>query len=314
MLAAWPMLVALGAGFFLIGTVVGSFLNVCIYRIPWEKSVIWPGSRCPHCLSAIAPQDNIPLVSWLALRGECRHCGSGISARYPLIEALVGLLFLGVFLADVVAPPRGPWWVLPTNQLILAAYHAAFLAFLVAATFIDYDLMLIPDEVTVTGMLIGLAMGTLWPEIRPEPARATTQLQGFLVGLGGMAAGAGLTQFVRVTFGYLLGREAMGLGDVTLLAMVGAFLGWQAAVLTFFLAPFFGLAHAAWKLLIYLRKRLSGSQLSSSDREIPLGPYLSMAAAALLFAWPFVWRGWAAWQFHMLYVLFWWGLGIYVPD
>ena len=114
MLAAWPMLVALGLGFFLIGTVVGSFLNVCIYRIPWQKSVIWPSSRCPRCWSAIAPQDNIPIVSWLALRGECRHCGSGISVRYPLVEALVGLLFLGAFLVDVVAAPRGPWWVIPT--------------------------------------------------------------------------------------------------------------------------------------------------------------------------------------------------------
>jgi leader peptidase (prepilin peptidase) / N-methyltransferase len=102
----------------------------------------------------------------------------------------------------------------------------------------------------------------------------------------------------------------MGLGDVTLLGMVGAFLGWQAAVLTFFLAPFFGLAHAAWKLLIYLRKRLAGGQLSGTDREIPYGPYLSMAAAALMFAWPRVWGGWASGLFRTFYVIFWWVLGI----
>ena len=108
----------------------------------------------------------------------------------------------------------------------------------------------------------------------------------------------------------------MGFGDVTLLGMIGAFLGWQAAVLTFFLAPFFGLAHAAWKLLIYLKKRLGGGQLSSADREIPYGPYLSMAAATLLFAWPYLWRGWAAGLFRTLYVIFWWILGINVdlPD
>ncbi len=315
MLSAWPMLVALGLGFFLIGTVVGSFLNVCIYRIPWQKSVIWPGSTCPHCWSAIAPQDNIPIVSWLALRGECRRCGSGISARYPLVEALVGLLFLGAFVVDVIAAPRGPWWVIPTEGVIAAVYHAIFLSLLVAATFIDYDLMLIPDQVTVTGMVLGIGLGTLWPWARPAPSTAQTHLQGFLVGLVGLGVGAGLTQAVRMTAGFLLRREAMGLGDVTLLGMVGAFLGWQAAILTFFLAPFFGLAHAAWKLLIYLRKWLGGGQLSTSDREIPYGPYLSMAAATLLFAWPTLWRGWAAGLFRTLYVLFWWVLGIQnLPD
>ncbi len=320
MLSAWPMLVALGAGFFLIGTVVGSFLNVCIYRIPWQKSVIWPGSHCPRCWSAIAPQDNIPIVSWLALRGECRSCGLRISARYPMVEAMVGLLFLGAFLIDVVAAPRGPWYAIPTDRLIAATYHSIFLALLVAATFIDYDLMLIPDQITVTGMVIGILMGTIWPGVRPEPSillpqGSTSHWQGLIAGIVGMAVGAGLTQGVRGSAGFLFGREAMGLGDVTLMGMVGAFLGWQAAVLTFFLAPFFGLAHAAWKVLVNLKKRLAGAQLSSADREIPYGPYLSMAAAALLFAWPVVWRGWAAGLFHSLYVVFWWLMGVTnIPD
>ena len=97
-----PILILLGFGVFVIGTVVGSFLNVCIYRIPWEKSVIWPGSRCPRCWTPIAGRDNIPIVSWLALRGECRSCGLRISARYPLVELLVGLLFLGLFYVDVL--------------------------------------------------------------------------------------------------------------------------------------------------------------------------------------------------------------------
>src|SRR3954447_25054685 len=97
-----PVLIVLGIGVFIVGTVVGSFLNVCIYRIPWQKSVIWPSSRCPRCLSAIAPQDNIPVVSWVALRGECRSCGLPISARYPLIELLVGLLFASVYVSIVI--------------------------------------------------------------------------------------------------------------------------------------------------------------------------------------------------------------------
>ena len=101
-----PVHLILGCGLFAIGTVVGSFLNVCIYRIPWQKSVIWPDSRCPKCLHAIAARDNIPIVSWLALRGACRHCGLPIAARYPAVEALVGLLFAGAYVTDVAFGPR----------------------------------------------------------------------------------------------------------------------------------------------------------------------------------------------------------------
>jgi leader peptidase (prepilin peptidase)/N-methyltransferase len=306
MLSTWPMLTALALGFFLIGTVVGSFLNVCIYRIPWQKSVIWPGSRCPQCWSAIAPQDNIPIVSWLALRGECRRCGSGISARYPMIEALVGLLFLGAFLMDVVGAPRDFWWVFPTNHVVAATYHAIFLALLVAATFIDYDVMLIPDQITVTGMVVAITMGTIWPGIRPAPNTATTHLQGFWLGVLGLIIGAGMTQAIRLTAAFCLRKEAMGFGDVTLMGMIGAFLGWQAAVLTFFISPFFGLAHTAWKLLTILRKRLAGAKSTTADHEIPLGPYLSMAATFLLFAWPYFWNGWAAGLFRELNSIFWW--------
>ncbi|MHB1561599.1 MAG: prepilin peptidase [Isosphaeraceae bacterium] len=310
MLSAWPVLASLAIGFFLIGTIVGSFLNVCIYRIPWEKSVVWPGSHCPRCWAAIEPRDNIPIVSWLALRGECRRCGSAIAIRYPLVEMLVGLLYLGAFLLDVAAAPRAAWGQFTTTQLVAAAYHAIFLSLLVAATFIDFDLMMIPDQITVTGMVVGLAMGTAWPGIRPAPSGAATHLGGFLAGLGGLIVGAGLTQTIRAAAGFVFRREAMGLGDVTLLGMIGAFMGWQAAVLAFFLAAFLGLVPAAWKLLNYLRKWIGGGQLSSSDREIPYGPYLSMAAALLLFAWPYAWSGWAEGLFRTLRVLFWWVLGV----
>jgi leader peptidase (prepilin peptidase)/N-methyltransferase len=315
MFVVWPILLTLGLGFFLVGTVVGSFLNVCIYRIPWQKSVVWPGSRCPNCSAAIAARDNIPILSWLALRGECRRCGAAISVRYPLVEGLVGLLFLGAYFVDVIAGPRRPWEV-PTFQLVAAAYHAAFLALLVAATFIDYDLMMIPDEITVTGMIVGIGLGSLWPWVRPVPATASTHLQAFWVGFLGLIVGAGLTQGIRKIAGLVLRREAMGFGDVTLMGMIGAFLGWQGAVLAFFLSSFFGLAHAAWKLFAYFKKRLGGAQLSSTDREMPLGPYLSMAAASLLLLWPWIWRGWARNLFATLFVVFWWMLGIDVslPD
>jgi leader peptidase (prepilin peptidase) / N-methyltransferase len=324
MFVGWPILVILGLGFFVVGTVVGSFLNVCIYRIPWEKSVVWPSSRCPSCSAAIAARDNIPIVSWIALRGECRSCGSSISVRYPLVETLVGLLFLGAFLVDVIAGPRvGPWRQIPPIQLVAAAYHAMFLALLVVATFIDYDFMVIPREITVIGSVIGIGLGTLWPQIRPEPADAATHWQGFWVGVWGLVVGAVLIRGVRKSAEIVLRlfrffrltqlEEGMGLGDIDLLAMIGAFMGWQAAVLTFFLGPFFGLAHALWKLVRLLKKKwFDRGQLSIADHEMPFGPYLSMAAATLLFLWPWVWRGWAKRVFDTLFVIFWWMFGVYV--
>jgi leader peptidase (prepilin peptidase) / N-methyltransferase len=307
-----PILIFLGCGVFLLGTVVGSFLNVCIYRIPWEKSVIWPGSRCLRCWTPIAARDNIPILSWLALRGECRNCGSRISARYPLVELLVGLLFLGLYYVDVLSAPRDAWRQIPVHALSTLAYHAIFAALLVAATFIDYDLFIIPDQITVTGMLLGLGLGTLDPRIRLEPAAATSHGQGFWVGFLGLAIGAGLTQSVRVLGSRMLGREAMGFGDVTLMAMIGAFLGWQAAIMTFFLGAFVGLAHAFWKLVIYVKKWLGGRKLSSADRELPFGPYLSMGAMILVFTWTWLWTGWAREFFDTLRWFFWWMLGVNV--
>jgi leader peptidase (prepilin peptidase) / N-methyltransferase len=313
MFVIWPIVAVLGLGFFVIGTVVGSFLNVCIYRIPWQKSVIWPGSRCPVCLDEIAARDNVPIVSWIALRGECRVCGTSISMRYPLVETLVGCLFLGAFLVDVIGWPRGNWGIAP-EQLMAAAYHSVFLALLVAATFIDYDWWEIPKQITDSGMAVGILLATLWPHVRPGPASAVTHVQGFWVGFVGLLVGAGLTQTVRKIAGFIARREAMGFGDVTLMGMIGAFMGWRAAVLTFFVGPFFGLGHALWKLLRLILKKLTGGKLTSSDRELPYGPYLSMAAATLLFLGPWLGQDGARGLFDTFYVIFWEMLGIYVPD
>lgn len=323
MFAMWPLLAALGLGFVMIGTVVGSFLNVCIYRIPWQKSVIWPSSRCPRCFSGIAARDNIPILSWIALRGECRQCGLPIAVRYPLVEALVGLLFLGVYLVDVIAAPLGMWGQIPVFQLVVATYHAVFLALLVVATFIDYDYQVIPRSITVIGIVVGIGLGTLFPQIRPEPMTATTHWQGFWVGVSGLVVGSVLVRGVRASAEIVLRflrffrltqiEEGMGLGDIDLLAMIGAFMGWRAAILTFFLAPFFGFVPAAWKLIKNLEKKWLGrGQLSIADHEMPFGPYLSMAAATLLLVWPWIWRVWARNLFGELYVIFWGMLGIYV--
>jgi leader peptidase (prepilin peptidase)/N-methyltransferase len=251
----------------------------------------------------------VPIVSWFALRGECRSCGAAIAARYPLVEMLVGLLFLGVFVTDVVYDPRAAWGGLPLALIVRLVYHLVLVALLVAASFIDVDLMIIPDQVTVPGMIIGVVGGALFPDVRPVPSTALTHWDGLWVGIVGLVVGAGLTQFFRFTFSHVFRREAMGFGDVTLIGMIGAFLGWQAAVLTFFIGPFFGLAHALWKLVAYVGKRLSGRQASSADRELFFGPYLSMAAVALMLSWRWFWPGWAAGLFAALGLVFWLLLG-----
>jgi leader peptidase (prepilin peptidase)/N-methyltransferase len=299
----WQIHAILVVGLFAVGTVVGSFLNVCIYRIPWQKSVVWPASHCPRCWTAIGPADNIPVVSWLALRGQCRNCGLSIAARYPLIEFLVGLLFASVYLSVALSRPI-PWGTLPTWLTVGLAYQLSLVALLVAATFIDFDLTIIPDQVTVPGMIVGIVVGTIFPEIRPDPSTAATHWEGFWVGVRGLLVGGGLTLCVRTLGTLALRREAMGFGDVTLMAMIGAYLGWQAAVLTFFIAPFFGLSHALAKVVMYVSKRLTGRKSSSADREIPFGPYLSMSALALMLSWPWFWAGWASERFAILKGLF----------
>jgi leader peptidase (prepilin peptidase)/N-methyltransferase len=308
--ATWPWLTVFGAFFFVCGTVVGSFLNVCIYRIPWQKSVIWPPSRCPQCFSAISGVDNIPIVSWIVLRGECRRCGSPISRRYPLVEALTGALFLGAYAVDVIAGPRSAWGQVPTTQLAAACYHCVFLSLLVAAALIDADFWIIPDEITATGVFLGIVIATICPDVRPAPAAASGHLAAFWTGVLGAIVAAAITYGVRLFFSFVFRREAMGLGDVTLMGMIGGFLGWQAAVLTFFLGAFLGLGHALWKLVRFVKKWLIGGQLSSSDRELPYGPYLSMAAALLFFAWYWVWPICSRHLFLPLYVIFWWTLGV----
>ena len=186
-----PMLVLLGCLVFLVGTVVGSFLNVCIYRIPWEKSVIWPSSRCPQCWNPIAGHDNIPIVSWIALRGECRKCGAADLGPVSAHRAARGLLFLGLFFVDVVYGPRGPFGHEISRPMATLGYHAVLFALLVAATFIDYDLIIIPDQITVTGMVLGLGIGTWLPRIRLEPACGRQPLAGTWVRLAGSGGRGG---------------------------------------------------------------------------------------------------------------------------
>ncbi len=292
-----------GTGIFVIGATIGSFINVCAYRIPWQKSVIWPESRCPNCLNAIASRDNIPILGWVFLKGKCRSCGVEISSRYPIVEATVAILFLAVFLVNVVIHPVG-FGMLDPGSILRMIYHQILIALMVTAFLIDADLQIIPDSITVPGMIIGLAMGTIVKGIRPEPSGANSIFEAFGVGLLGLVVTGGLVWLVRIVAGFIARREAMGFGDVTLMAMIGSFLGWQAGVLTFFLGPFFGLPVSFSKLMIKYSKKWLGLPISARDNELPFGPYLVMGAITLMIGWHHIWGGWGKKFFHDLYVLF----------
>jgi len=279
---------------FVSGALVGSFANVCIYRIPWEKSVIWPPSCCPSCLAFVAPADNVPVISWLRLKRHCRSCGAPITHRYAGIELLVALLFVAVYVVDVASEPELIRERVLGLMLARAAYHAALVTLLVVATFIDYDYQIIPDSVTVTGMVVGLAVGALEPGIRPEPASAATALGGLWVGAQGLLIGGAVIYAVRI-LGWFLTRfraEAMGLGDVTLVAMIGAFLGWQVVPPVLFLGALLGLVHGVARVIRNLRS--DAADHGPESRAIPFGPYLSLAAVLWMLSWRWSWSGWLA--------------------
>ena len=193
-------------GALLVGLAFGSFLNVCIVRLPHDGSLLRPPSSCPRCRARIAWYDNIPVVSWLLLRGRCRHCGESISAQYPLIELLVGVLWAGAALA----------W----GPTLHALAGAVFGTILLGITVTDARHMLIPDEFTWGGLVLGLAMALAGG----GPALVQALL--------GAAAGFALLYAIAAIGEWVFKEEAMGGGDIKMMAMVGAFVGWPGVLLT----------------------------------------------------------------------------------
>ena len=252
----------------IFGLAVGSFLNVCIFRLPRNESVVSPGSHCTLCGSPVKWYDNIPLVSYfLLLKGKCRSCGDDISLRYPAIEALTGLMF-GVFFYTSVCLAGQP---LP----VYIAYCALGSALLVSS-FVDLESYIIPNEITYSGIIFGPVYSFLFPVLHQQHGsyRGIGVLEGqrldaLLSSLYGMLAGGGLVLFFLVFGEIVFRKEAMGMGDVKLMAMVGGVLGWKLAVITFFLAPFFA-------LLVNIPLLLSGGL--ERDHKIPYAPFLSLAA------------------------------------
>jgi leader peptidase (prepilin peptidase) / N-methyltransferase len=209
-----PAFALVVAGVF--GACVGSFLNVVIWRLPRGESVAKGRSHCPKCGRMIRWHDNVPVLSWLLLRARCRDCRAPISARYPFVEALTCVLFL-------LVAHRHPW----PDQPALAATKAAVLAALVAVSFVDVDRREIPDAITKPGIAIGLLVSLLVPQLHSStflPGLANRHLASLLESAAGVATGAGSLLLVRWLGRLAMGKEAMGLGDVKLLAMLGAFM------------------------------------------------------------------------------------------
>jgi len=198
---------------FLFGSIVGSFLNVCILRLPQKKSLLFPASHCPHCQQPIRFYDNIPLISYLVLRGRCRFCGQPISPQYVIVELLTALFSLLLFLH---------------YSLIEYFIYFAFFSSLVVVTFIDLKHQIIPDAISLPGIGVGFLASFVLPRIT------------YLDSLLGIALGGGILYCVALGYYLITKTEGMGMGDVKLLAMIGAFLGGKAVVITIFLSAFLG--------------------------------------------------------------------------
>jgi leader peptidase (prepilin peptidase)/N-methyltransferase len=247
---------------FVFGLCIGSFLNVCICRIPEEKSVVWPPSACPNCHSRIQWYDNVPVLSWFLLGAKCRNCKLPISIVYPVIELLTGFFFLTLWLI------YGVTWLTPIYALAVFG--------LLLGTFVDLAHMILPDRVTIGGMIIFPIISALYPPLH----EAVTWQDGLIRSLIGLGVGFGLLWTIRELGTAALKKEAMGFGDVKLMGALGALLGWQAVIYVVFISALIG--SVAGICLIALQRKGFQSQ-------IPYGPYIALAAFSWILGGDMLW-------------------------
>ena len=283
---------------FVFGLIIGSFLNVCIQRLPRGESIVRPQSHCPHCAAPIRPYDNIPLLSYLLLRARCRHCGARISPLYPLVELLTGALFLACYLRFG-----------PTLDAVKWAVFGSLLLVLIVT---DARERILPDAINFPGLAIGLILSLLIPDrdntmpwiaahlFSVLPPAAVLSLCDAILGA---AVGGGSLWLVSEGYYRLRGREGMGLGDVKMMAMVGAFFGLKRTFLTLLLGSVIGsllgiiivcfLFLAGWRSELAERahRRSLGSVAKlrwaiATRYQLPFGSYLGLAALAIVFFGP----------------------------
>jgi leader peptidase (prepilin peptidase) / N-methyltransferase len=252
----------------LFGACVGSFLNVCIYRIPRDESVVTPRSHCPHCGSLIPWYLNIPVLSWCCLRGRCASCKGPIALRYTLVELLTAALFLAVYM-QWFYPEALHMHPIPAQHPLLVLIYWLFVSGLVLGTFVDFEHYIIPDSVTIGGMIVGPILSALVPSLHGQDI----WWKGLLTSGLGLSVGF-LSLFAISWIGEkIFKKEAMGFGDVKLLGAIGAFLGWPAVLFTIVASSFLG-SIVGLTLIAFRSAKLQS--------EIPFGPYI--AAGALLWA------------------------------
>lgn len=233
---------------FIFGTIIGSFLNVCIYRIPAGQSIVRPASRCPQCGTAIRWYQNFPVLSWVALKGKCASCKAAIPWRYPMVEILTGLLFVGVLWKFGLHPATLVYWLLAAALIVI--------------TFIDLDHQIIPDVISLPGIVVGFLCSFLVPWLP------------WVDSLIGIVVGGGSLLLVALAYEFLTKKEGMGGGDIKLLAMLGAFLGWQAVFPIIF---FSSLAGTAIGIPVMITRK------ADSKLALPFGPFLAVGALFYLF-------------------------------
>jgi len=233
---------------FIFGLVIGSFLNVCIYRMPRSESLVFPGSKCVSCKKPIPWYDNIPLLSYVLLRGKCRSCKAKFSSRYFFVELISAVCFLILFANFKF---NYIFWI-----------YSLLVFSLIVITFIDLEFQIIPDRISLVGIFLGIILSIVFPGLQS----AFTWKKAFLNSALGVLAGGGLIYITGILGQIAFKKESMGGGDVKLMAMLGAFLGWKMAILIFFLAPFFGAPMG-----IYMK-------FVKKEDIIPYGPYISLAS------------------------------------
>ena len=287
LLSTWPPTYAFVT---LLGLLWGSFANVCIYRwppseeFPHGRSVVKPGSHCFECKTPIKWYDNVPLVSWLWLRGKCRSCQATFSGRYLIVEALTGALFFVAWYMTVVL---GAQFEAFDITLVRFAIYAAFCFVMIVITFIDIDHKLILNKVTIPAIVVFYALGVVLPE------------RTWYDGLIGFAVGYGVPWLIGEIYFRLRGREGLGLGDAMLLGLVGALLGWKGVLVSLFGGSIVGTVITVIGLVVARGKRTADAEAEEAGegvlkQELPFGPFLAIAAVFWLFAEP-----WVQLQFHL---------------
>jgi leader peptidase (prepilin peptidase)/N-methyltransferase len=257
-----------------LGLIIGSFVNVCIYRIPRHESIVFPSSHCPHCGKAVRPYDNIPVLSFLWLRGKCRFCRQPISLQYPLVELLTALAFYA---------SAAEWNFTPATFV-----NSAFLSIVLILVCTDYHHQILPNVLTIPGMAVGILVSPLQAEgffhdsvsIGLASLVSSTHAEAALPWVGsvfGALVGGGILMLVGTAYKALRKRQGLGMGDVKMMAMVGAFAGWRLALLTIFIGSFLG------SIVGILLVLFGGRTLQS---RLAFGTFLGTASAIALFYGP----------------------------